>query len=299
MVPRSFLGRVVPGIDVEIAVGSVARFGLSDGPLGEISVSATPMKSIEVVLALLAILATGTGIRGDTWDKTQSGWRRLTITGWIAALIAIIVGAVQVGVTIRTQRKEEQREALRMRMRALEFAELGRITEALRLHLVYLPMLIQDRYGIETNVSATSSYLVITQGEAAGAGRWGLLRSEFARAAFRREVRLTEISYEKRPLPETLSAFLKEWRSQLDPFLQSATNLEPKEVAVVMRLRHHEFFDLVNTSLRNTGSMEGFSQGTKTALLKSDADLAAYLAFVDAAEALQKLVSVARDEPKA
>jgi hypothetical protein len=45
--------------------------------------------------------------------------------------------------------------------------------------------------------------------------------------------------------------------------------------------------------------MEGFSQGTKTALLKSDADLAAYLAFVDAAEALQKLVSVARDEPKA
>lgn len=245
----------------------------------------------EIALALLAFLATTVGIRGRTWDESKRGLRRVTLTGWIAAIAAILVVCLQVSVGLTELKDAERREAARQTLRHYALTELGRIAEELRLRYISLPQAIHHYHVREAHLPESSSIDVILMGEDAGYGHWDVLRSPFARTELERKVRLTEIATNDRSLPDDLMQFMDRWSDRLDrAFGRSSDVLTDDEKVVVRAALEHEFIPELQRSLTATKSIEGFSPAHRTSVLDpGGVSFATYRSFIDAVQRLQAL----------
>jgi hypothetical protein len=68
-----------------------------------------------VTTALIALIATLAGIAGDTWDKTKTGWRRLTRKGYLVIAVGLatfIVAIVQAKAEAARRDQQEAKDRL-------------------------------------------------------------------------------------------------------------------------------------------------------------------------------------------
>src|ERR1039458_4720866 len=82
-----------------------------------------PITVLAPVAALVAALA---GITGTAWNKRKRGWRRLTVSGWVIAGVAVASFAVsiyQVRQAAISEAKQKAKDALVRRAAAGEINE--------------------------------------------------------------------------------------------------------------------------------------------------------------------------------
>ena len=67
---------------------------------------------MDYLVIALGLLATCVAIRGDTWDPTKMLWRRLTIVGWAALIVALSsAGAAVYKVHVERSARAARRQA--------------------------------------------------------------------------------------------------------------------------------------------------------------------------------------------
>ncbi|HYC71943.1 MAG TPA: hypothetical protein VEB66_12095 [Opitutaceae bacterium] len=240
----------------------------------------------EILLAILAFVATAAGVRGDFWRGQCVGLRKLSGLGWLTLVVALLVAGIQIAVAVRHQREEARRAELRRSLRELALEELDRTAEQLRQHFVRVPRAIHESAG----PVGSSSLAVLELGESLNTGKWGWVKSPFALSNWSRPVRLSAIGGGGENLPTTLGQFMTQWTARLDRALERGRDdLSEQEKLLVRQVLQHEFIRRLHESIAQTRSMEAFSTDARTALFKEPADKDRYVSFVSAVERLQAL----------
>ncbi len=110
--------------------------------------------SIPLIIGLLSALI---GIRGDTWHDRAKGWRRLTLTGWIVAVLAVGSFAA----ALLNAYSSHKEVAQKLRKETLLTAQAGQdVLDALNRFLVPLEQILETTESPPTDQTKLEEYVI-------------------------------------------------------------------------------------------------------------------------------------------